>query len=296
MGEFSASWLALREPADVRARSAALSDEVLGHVRRWSPVMTAVDLGTGTGSNVRYLASRVRGRQAWVALDDDAGLLESLSTRMQAWAADQKLRVGADAGALTLVGEDTDCRVTTRLVNLATLFDTPAVGPFVFPSGALVTASALLDLVSPRWIDRLAETCRASGAAVLFALTYDGVLACTPELPGDDRVRALVNTHQRSDKGFGPALGPTATDYAEAALTRCGYHARRASSAWRIGPDEAPLQRALVEGWADAAAQMAPGEADGVVRWRDERCAFIDQGRSTLVVGHQDLAAWPAFR
>ena len=71
----------------------------------------------------------------------------------------------------------------------------------------------------------LAALCAASGAAALFALSYDGRIDCSPEDPDDAAIVALVNEHQRTDKGFGPALGPDATACAErcfaAAAIRC---------------------------------------------------------------------------
>jgi hypothetical protein len=41
----------------------------------------------------------------------------------------------------------------------------------MFSRQHLVTASALLDLVSESWMKTLAARCRDAGAAVLFALT-----------------------------------------------------------------------------------------------------------------------------
>src|SRR5512145_1693945 len=75
----------------------------------------------------------------------------------------------------------------------------------------LVTAAALLDLVSASWLARLATRCAAVRADVLFALTYDGRIEWSPAIDGDARMCELVNLHQRTDKGFGPALGPAAT-------------------------------------------------------------------------------------
>src|SRR5260221_693568 len=95
---------------------------------------------------------------------------------------------------------------------------------------ALVTASALLDLVSEEWMGPLAARCAAAGASVLFALTYDGRIVCTPEDPEDAAIVALVNEHQRTDKGFGPALGPAATDAAERVFAQAGYRVQRARS------------------------------------------------------------------
>ena len=53
METFDADWLALREPADRRARDGALPERLCAAWRRhgWSRV---VDLGSGTGANLRY--------------------------------------------------------------------------------------------------------------------------------------------------------------------------------------------------------------------------------------------------
>jgi len=94
MGDFSADWLALREPADSRARSAALvrqladrfveSPNAPGTTR-----LRVLDLGCGTGANLRYLAPRLApslgGRrwvtQDWTCVDRNLGLLADLPRR-----------------------------------------------------------------------------------------------------------------------------------------------------------------------------------------------------------------------
>ena len=64
MSGFSADWLALREPYDLRARNPAVLDAVV----TWCKDMFAirvVDLGCGTGSTLRALTPRLPGRQNW---------------------------------------------------------------------------------------------------------------------------------------------------------------------------------------------------------------------------------------
>jgi hypothetical protein len=250
-----------------------------------------VDLGTGTGSNVRYLAPRIAAPQEWLVIDEDAALLDAMPACLRAWAEQRSLRTIDVEDGLAVTGADLTFRVRMRRANLSTLWSEPdALDPFFGRS--LVTASALLDLVSPVWADRLADACRRAGAAVLFALTYDGRIICTPELPGDTRIRDLVNAHQRTDKGFGPALGPSATAHVEAELVRRGYCTRTAASDWVIEADHAALQRALIEGWAAAALEMDQRAADHIAVWRRQRLALVEAARSTLIVGHQDLAGW----
>ena len=282
MSDFSADWLALREPADRAARSSRLA-RAIADVLADTAELRVVDLAAGTGANMRYLsehltshgagafqASGVRvQRQSWLLVDRDAALLA---------------RVPAPGGPLR-------CRVETRQVDLAT--PSEFVKARILDGPALVTASALLDLVSRDWLRSLADRCHEGGASVLFALSYDGRIRWSPDEPEDEAIRELVNSHQRTDKGFGPALGPDATGYAEQCLANLGYRVQREPSDWVLPPASNDLQRQLIEGWAHAAAEIAPARAVSIEGWRSRRVAHVDANRSHLVVGHEDLAAWP---
>jgi hypothetical protein len=50
----------------------------------------------------------------------------------------------------------------------------------------------------------------------------------------------------------------------------------------------------LIAGWADAAAAVAPDRSAPILDWRARRLAHVADGRSQLIVGHKDLAGWPA--
>jgi SAM-dependent methyltransferase len=275
MGRFPADWLALREPADARARSAKLTRFVTDRLKfRHAAELHILDLAAGTGANARYLAEFLpsgQGRVQWLLVDMDRELLA---------------RAAANA-AIDPVGLD---QVETRVVDLASAFGPEAED--ICAGRDLVTASALLDLVSGPWLHRLARRCRDNGAAVLFALTYNGEVRCSPEEPDDDAVRELVNRHQRIDKGFGPALGPEASESAAETFAALGYEMRRERSDWSLSEDARDLQAQLIEGWADAAAAIAPDRSALFQSWRARRHRHIAAGRSRLVVGHEDLVGW----
>jgi hypothetical protein len=156
-----------------------------------------------------------------------------------------------------------------------------------------VTASALLDLVSQPWIDSLAANCGRAGCAVLFALSYDGRVAWQPELADDAEITALLNRHQRGDKGFGPAAGPLAAAYASECLQHAGYVVRQGYSDWRLTSTDASLQAALAQGWASAGAAMAPASGARIDAWLEQRLALIGRAACELSVGHIDLFALP---
>jgi hypothetical protein len=281
-------WLRLREPADSVARSATLTQAIAESMPRDTPV-SLLDLGTGTGSNVRYLAEHLPAAQRWLAVDRDATLLAELPQRMASWSAARGYETMMERGRCVVRSQNLDCQVETEQRDLGTLDDER-----LFAGRHLVTASALLDLVSESWLLALATHCRAAGALALFAITYNGRFTCAPTEGEDDMVRELMNRHQRSAKGLGgPAAGPGAAMRASQFFAGVGYHIRHEPSDWTLGPAEHGVQRLLIDGWAQAATEISPERATIIERWHARRLAHIDAGRSRIVVGHDDLAAWP---
>jgi hypothetical protein len=238
---------------------------------------------------VRYLIEHLGPRQEWLLVDRDPTLLAEIPARMTAWATSRGYQTEVVNDRIILHGASLECHIQRRAMDLGRLDD-----PRLFANRHLVTASALLDLVSDGWLRTLAERCRDAGAAVLFTLTYDGRSRPSPDEPEDDRVRDLMNRHQKNDKGFAPAAGRDAVECAARAFAQIGYHVERASSDWVLSPDAPQLQRQLMEGWAHAAIEIAPGEAAWVREWLTRRLAHVDAGRSHIVVCHEDIAAWPA--
>lgn len=272
---FEADWLALREPVDHRSRSAGLVDALLA-ARDADALRSVVDLGGGTGSNLRYLAPRLPALREWTVVDHDPGLLS---------------RTEAPEG------------VTLRCVA----GDLREEGLAEAAGVDLVTASALLDLVTRSWLAELATVCAGSGTPLLLALSYDGTVrwrkpavpaATGPgELLDDDEDRFVaeaVNRHQAGPKGMGTALGPEAWRAAAELLEAAGYRVRVVSTPWILaGEADAPLAAALVDGWVEAACQLHPDQAARIRSWGDRRVADLRAGRVAVEVGHRDLLALP---
>ena len=217
---FDADWLALREPVDHASRAPALLPLLAAASRagRWSRVL---DLASGTGSNIRYLAPRLPVGQQWTLVDHDSALLARVEMPDRVRSLD---RVCGD--------------IATE-------------GVAAVAKAHLVTGSALLDLVSERWMRTVAEACRSAACGVLFAITYDGRIEwegteAAVSDPGDEMVRLAVNAHQTRDKGLGPALGPSAGSVAQVCFREAGYRTWFRPSPWCLGPSHTALASALV--------------------------------------------------
>jgi hypothetical protein len=286
MNDSLSEWLALREAADWSARSEVLVQRVSNALAP-DDTVRGLDLCTGTGSNLRYLIERLPGRQRWLVVDRNAALLAEVPARLSTWARARDCSVRTEGSVSHVRGAAVHCDVETRAMNLGQL------DADVFAGRNLITASALLDLVSESWLRALARHCRAVNAVALFSITYNGQSSCDPIEPEDDLVRELMNLHQRTDKGLGgPAAGPLAWLVAEHVFEAVGYRVERVSSDWLIAPAAQEFQRQLIEGWAHAAREISPAHSDTIAHWLSRRLEHVHAGRSRIVVGHVDMVAW----
>jgi SAM-dependent methyltransferase len=267
MSGFSAAWLALREPYDRAARNGAVLDAV---GTAFATATTVTDLGCGTGATLRALAPYLPAHQHWRLVDNDKALLE------------KALREGVAAVPVGV-------RVTTVVADLAGDIEA-AVGDC-----DLVTTSALLDLVSAAWLDRLAALLVRLSRPFYAALSYDGAVALSPSCRHDGEVIAAVNRHQRTDKGFGPALGPDASHTAAERLRGAGFTVVEGRSDWRFGAQDRAIQMEVLTGWADA-ARLSGTDPAIVAEWLGARGNHVAAGGSQMRIGHIDFFATPARR
>lgn len=266
MSGFSADWLALREPYDLRARNPHVLDAVAAHLEGRATIRI-VDLACGTGSTLRAVSPRLPARQRWTLTDHDPELL----ARVAATPTTEDI-------AVTVIALDLDRDLEAALEGTVDL----------------VTTSALLDLVSDRWLQRLAGALAARAIPFYAALSYDGQVGFTPSDPFDAAIVAAVNQHQRTDKGFGPALGPDAADAALARFEALGYSVMTGSSGWTMGPQDRDMQAELVGGWASAARDIGTLSDKDITAWSMRRRAMIAAGQSSCRVGHVDCFAVPS--
>ena len=252
----STEWLDLRERADAASRSGELVDELRRHLPAHG-VLVIHDLACGTGAMGRWLAPLLPGRQHWVLHDHDAELLDVAAANCPAPAAD-----GAP------VDVETRCSDVTRL------------GAGDLAGAGVVTASALLDLLTAEELDGLIDVCLAAGCPVLMTLSVVGRVELDPADPLDAHVAAAFDAHQRRTTDRGRLLGPDGFAAAVDAFRVGGSTVRVRQSPWRLG----------------AAWEQEPGlRADTDLAAR-RRLAAARAGRLTVRVGHADLLAIPPDR
>lgn len=247
---FSASWLALREPADHAARDSNLLKKAVS-VAGKNPII--MDLGCGTGSTVRAFESESENPVSWRLVDSDPELLA----------------VASESSPLASVYQN----------------DLQNIDQLPWDGVSLVTASALLDLMTEQWLRMLVARVQVP---IYFALSYDGRMSWEPANQTDLEITASFNLHQQQDKGMGVALGPKATQVAMQILEQAGFDVLVAQSDWRIGPKDSELQQQLLSGIAEAASEIGNKDSE---HWLSDKLKNIDS--LNCVIGHKDILAIP---
>jgi len=265
----SSEWLDLREPADAAARARYLVE----HLRRRLPATgcrVIHDLACGTGAMGRWLAPLLPGRQRWVLHDRDVDLLEAAAAHLPASAAD-----------------GVPVAVETRRSDITEL------DPGDLAGASLVTASALLDLMTEDELAGLVGVCAEVGCPVLLTLSVTGRVRLTPADPLDARVAAAFDTHQRRLTAAGRLLGPDAVSAAAREFRRLGADVLVRPSTWRLGAAQADLAAAWLAGWVGAACEQEAELAAEAEAYTERRLAQARAGELAVAVDHADLLGVP---
>ncbi len=260
----SPDWLDLRERADAAARSRDLVPTLRRRLPAAGPLVVH-DLACGSGSMGRWLAPLLPGPQHWILHDRDADLLPLA-------------KVEIPGGAVT---------VETRLSNVTRL------DPEDLAGATLVTASALLDLLTQEELARLIHACAGAGCPVLSALSVTGRVQLLPPDPLDARIAAAFNEHQRRLTPRGRLLGPGAVEAAAAAFRAVGAEVVVSPSPWRLSAAESDLAVEWLTGWIDAACEQEPALAPEADLYRRRRLSESAAGALAVTVGHADLLVLP---
>jgi hypothetical protein len=218
----------------------------------------------------RWLAPLLSGPQRWIAHDRDPELLAAAAADVPG--------PSADGCAVS---------VETRRSDITSLTPDDLTG------ATLITASALLDMLTEAELGRIITACVSVGCPVLLTLTVVGRVALTPPDPLDGRVAAAFNDHQRRTTERGRLLGPDAAAFAVDAFRRLGTDVVVRDTPWRLDTSHRDLLEAWFTGWVGAAREQHAGPAAQADAYTRRRRAELAAGELAVRVGHSDLLVLP---
>ncbi|MDH6237091.1 SAM-dependent methyltransferase [Cryobacterium sp. CG_9.6] len=266
--EVSGDWLALREPEDAAARSLDLA-LAAADLLADGPLVVH-DLGSGTGSMMRWLAPVLPGPQTW--------FLHDWSANLTAQAISQVLPSDRDNAHISVFG---------RTGNLGDL------SPDDLGGASLVTASALLDVLTAEEIDAVVAACVATRVPVLLSLSVTGGVKLAPQDEHDAAFEGAFNAHQVRNAHGRQQSGRHAPTMVSELFTAAGWDVRQSSTVWQLDHRQPSLLSEWFSGWVDAAVEAQPDLRSEADRYRQIRLNQIELGTLSARVEHMDVLAWP---
>jgi hypothetical protein len=167
--------------------------------------------------------------------------------------------------------------------------DITRLAPRELAGASLVTASALLDLLTGEELAALVDVCATAACPVLLPLSVVGRVDLTPAEPLDARVTAAFNAHQRRSTERGRLLGPDAVAVAAEAFGERGAEVVVRPSPWRLDTRHGHLMAAWFAGWIGAAGEQEPDLQAEIDAYAGRRRAQAAAGRLAVTVDHADL-------
>jgi hypothetical protein len=291
MSGFSAEWLSLREPVDHRSRNQDLQAQVLNYLAQIKTdrpgSVRLTDLGSGTGSNLRALAPYLDSLQHWTLVDYDPALLHAARSTLLAWSDSEintsLVNLGVNTSSpikpLTILKQGKTIIVEFKCVDLykdyQAVLDEPA---------DLITAAAFFDLVAEPWLTKF---CASLSKPLYTVLTYDGIERWSPPEIMDGDILKAFHQHQLTDKGFGSAVGPAASERLQSLLNARQFTTVSAPSPWILDYRDHTLIEQLAIGTAGAAREMNTISDTLINQWEQSR-----RQANQCEIGHMDLFAY----
>jgi hypothetical protein len=219
---------------------------------------------------MRWLAPLLPGPQTWVLHDWNANL-----TRR------------ALDGARPRDRDGTPVEIGTRVGELEKL------GAGDLQGASLVTASALLDVLTASEAHAIVEACVEVAAPALLSLSVTGEVELRPWDARDKLIEAAFNAHQRREVHDRRLLGRYGAPIVRGLFELAGWRVRTARTTWRMSDTEPRLLEEWFAGWIDAAEEQSPSLRQDAAGYRELRLSQSDRGELSAVVYHLDLLAWP---
>lgn len=254
---FATDWLSTRFPYDQAARHTGLEAAVMAGLPASPRVM---DLGCGSGSNLRHLSPRLGPGQSWICVDHNRELL----------AATRQVAEGL-AKVETLDLREADLLQPQQWLTEA--------------EPDLVVANAVFDLFTSGQMATVLAALAGRKLPLYTTLLYTG-MHWQPEQPDDTRYIAAYEAHMQRPRAAGAGMGPQAPAVIEAWVTAHGGHCERAPATWEIPAGDRSMQGFLLGFMEQSVPVMLP-EAQHATFF-----AWLTAHRKNprpLTVHHQDL-------
>lgn len=283
---FDPNWLQERYRFDEEARNKQLEWTCVNQFA-FRDHLQIVDLGSGTGANLRYYLEQFPQNQSWYCVEEDIALKVPFweHARQMAIDLDYAIEQEGELMKLTKPGHEVLIHfVHGNLLKVDELVDLLRTD--------LVLANAVFDLFSKEQFATLVQVLSHHSLSMLFTLNYVG-MDFSPSTEADDHYIGQYNAHMQREQAFGRGMGPASSREMEAVLKEALAQVEVGESLWQIGNQEQVMMGFLLGFFEGALSDWWDDEAEKIAleKWLLEKKQQVAEEALAAEVYHLDILA-----
>ena len=282
--KFSKSWINMRVDYDNISRSTVLVD----HLNKLSEEhdIDLIDLYCGSGNFFIWSLNKNILFKNCTLVDHDIKLLKSIKSNLRA-----NLRpmysIQSNTNNLDLLIKKNSKTLSSLSIQKNDCDD------YRYSSQKyhVISYSAALDIMSRSSIDSALKRIKKNNI-LYFSLCFNGQVRWTPTNAFDKYILTFFNNHQRSDKGFGKALGYKSIEFIRQKADKLNLNVTIKDSPWiiknKLDKDKVFMKRYLID-IKKSLFHMEGIDRDILRKWYQDKKSEIDNKNIQLFVGHNDI-------
>ena len=282
-------WLAHRYACDAEARHPEIEHKFLAFFEQHQTALKVVDVGSGTGANVRYYFDHIPHAQEWTLIEQNGSLRDECRRSLAAFAKEQGYDWQERDDTFRLA--DAQKTATIRLVpgriehieQLADLSQTD-----------VVTANAVFDLLSYEHFDTLVGTLARHNVCLLATLNYYET-SFLPFSEEDYRFTRWYHLHMKRPQPTGIAMGPDCSEEMLDVLAEHHMMIEQEGSQWHLKQHATTMHHYLLHFIEHAVAELSlsTDEQHDFDAWLSHKKTLCRQRKLEIIVDHSDIFAYP---
>ena len=282
-------WLAHRFTCDAEARHPGIEHQFLAFFEQHQTPLKVVDVGSGTGANVRYYFDRIPHEQEWILIEQNEQLRDECCRSLVAFAQERGYHWQQQDGTFLLTDDQKTATVqlmSGRIEHIEQLADLARTD--------VVTANAVFDLLSFEQFDTLVGKLVQHEVCLLATLNYYET-SFLPFSEEDHRFMRWYHMHMKRPQPTGIAMGPDCSEEMLDLLAQHHMMIEQEGSQWHLKKNATTMHHYLLHFIEHAVAELSlsADEQRDFDTWLTHRKSLCRQRQLEIIVDHSDIFAYP---
>jgi glucose-6-phosphate isomerase len=225
---FTQKWMNAREEYDMCSRSSILDY----YLRENDNLEKIIDIGSGTGSFLRWLIVKKYKFEKMLMIDQDEKLLNKVYKITRGLSIDKNLLLKkASSNLFHLDSPNQNILSEIRIMkgDISKLFR------YIYKYN-FISFSAIADILPKLFLDKLFSV-QLDNKTILFSICYDGKVSWNIKNKYDKYIIKKFNEHQQSVKNDNYTLGPASISYIKKKAKQKLYKVKIMDSPWKLNSD-----------------------------------------------------------